>query len=181
MQDDLQKFFAHPGPRNYLRVRERFLSRRRRGAQPAQLAKLIELFAAGRFARVRARIEAMLPAWGLAPAVYWIGSCSALELGDEPAADLDRFLYHSCIRGIMSTGDGSENKPFRITYACDVDEVLHVLGLARERMLVCRGKQGLCDVAECASGEQLWFQLGGSGELLPLDMVSLRTANSLVR
>lgn len=160
MQDLLQKFFAHPGPRNYLRVRERLLSRRRGRARPMQLVNLVELFKGGSYQQVRRAIDEMMPAWALSPAVYWLGACAARELDDACEAEVDRFAYHACIQGIMATGAGSEDRPFLITYSSDIDEVLYQMKRVRQRLELQRGKRGLCDVAWCPSGEPFWFSLG---------------------
>jgi hypothetical protein len=182
MHEELQRFFAHPGPRNYLRVRERVLSRRGRRIHSGQLANLVELFVAGRHRELREQIDEMMPAWALSPAVYWLGACAALELDDTAAAELDRFVYQCCLQGIMATGNGGAARPYRITYASDVDEVLNKLGLTRERISLQRGRHGLCDVAHCAGGEQIWFALGeGIRDQWPLEKIPLRIANTLVR
>lgn len=181
MHEDLQRFFAHPGPRNYLRVRERLYSRRRR-ARAEQLVELVTLFSAARYAAVRGQIDTMMPAWALSPAVYWIGACAALETGDNPAAELDRFLYQCCLQGILATGHGDAARPLRITYSSDIDEVLYRKGLAREQMTLERGKQGLCDVALCTTGEQVWFSWGeGRRDPAALDTLPRRIAHSFVR
>jgi len=182
MHEELERFFAHPGPRNYLRVRERVLSCYGRRVRSDQLAHLVELFVAGRHRQLRVRIEEMMPAWALSPAVYYLGACAALELDDFEAAELDRFVYQCCLQGVMATGCGSAARPFRITYASDVDEVLNKLGLTRERISLERGKHGLCDVAHCAGGEKIWFALGqGIRDQWPLEKFPLRIANTLVR
>jgi hypothetical protein len=159
MQEQLERFFAQPSAENYLRARQCLLARRRR-PQPAALMKLQTLFEAGRFADVRQQMDTLLPAWGLAPRLYWLGAAAAWQLGDPQAAELDRFLYHTCLEGILATGDGRRSAPYHITYASDQGPVLKHLGWTAAGVRLVRGPEGLCDVVNIGPRRRLWFALG---------------------
>jgi hypothetical protein len=159
MQQQLEQFLSRPSAEGYLRVRARLLARRRRPPATA-LWELTELFSDGRFAEVRSEMEKLFPLWALSPRLYWIGSAAALELGDISAAELDRFLYQSCLEGILATGQGRRSDPYVITYASDLAVVLDHLGVTAQKQRLIRGPQGLCDVAEIGSRRRLWFHLG---------------------
>lgn len=159
MQEELEFFFADPCGSNYLRVRRRILRYGRR-AFLGQLARLSGLSAHGQHKRVRTEIDRMMPRWALSPRVYQLGAHAAWLLGDTDAARLDRFLWETCLAGILDTGLGTASEPYWITYPSDIADVVARLGLSCQSSALQRGSRGLCDVIETASGRVLWFALG---------------------
>jgi hypothetical protein len=124
------------------------------------MMELQELFRLKRYAEVRGRLEKILPAWVLSPRAYWLGASAARYLGDTQAAELDRFLYQTCLQGILNTGQGTRRQPYWITYASDEPCVLAALGSEARTTRLIRMDSGLCDVVRTGTRRQLWFVLG---------------------
>jgi hypothetical protein len=170
MQNELERFVARPTGRNYLRVRSLILraaNERRECRDPLEsqeLTALETLFAQRQFAALRESMESMLPAWSLSPRFYWLGSAAALELQDQEGAEVDRYLYQICLRGLLATGSGSYEAPYWITYASDAEELLHRLGLQREKGALVRSPHGLCQVLSCQNGRELWCTLAAHSD-----------------
>ena len=164
MQNELERFVGRPTGRNYLRVRARILEAAEPRPEPQDLIALESHFVEGRYVAVREAMDQMLPAWSLSPRFYWMGAAASLELGDQEEAEVDRFLYQTCLQGLLATGDGSIELPYLLTYASDEEEVLYRLRLQRERSALVRSPQGLCDVVTCEGGRELCFLLTGLPE-----------------
>ncbi|MBM3998314.1 MAG: hypothetical protein FJ297_02025 [Planctomycetes bacterium] len=155
MRDELESFFADPSAENYLRVRRRVLGYRR-APVPEQIA-LVEIdFRSGAYDRVRSELPRLLPHWKLSPRFYRLAGLTALESGDDEGARVDRFLHETCLLGILATGEGDADAPYRITYASDVDEVLEHLGAPVRGKSLVRGPDGLCNVVH-SDTRDFWF------------------------
>lgn len=157
MQNELERFLANPTARNYLRVRKLILQDAQLRPRTADLVQLHELFEARRFADVRAAVDEMLPAWALSPRVYWLSAVAARELGNSEDAQLDRFLYQSCLSGLAATGEGTRTAPYRVTYLSDCAELLQWQGLAPQQRGLVRTNRGICECLHCAEGERYFL------------------------
>jgi hypothetical protein len=159
MQNELERFIGRPTGRNYLRVRDCILGDTGRHPDPEDLAELEVHWVEGRYQALCERMEDLLPEWGLSPRFYWLGAVAARELGELEAAETDRFLYQTCLRGLLDTGDGSLESPFLLTYASDEEELLHRLQLDRTSSALVRSPHGLCHVVSGQDGRELCFLL----------------------
>lgn len=156
MRDMWRDFLLEPTARNYLRVRQRILRYRRR-PDIAELARLVELFETRQFAALVCQAEKLLPRWSLCPRFYRLTGLAYYELGKHQEAQIDRFLYESCLLGILATGDGSQDIPFWVTYPPDPDEVVEHLQVVPRRRVITRGAHGVCEVIQADEGRQWWF------------------------
>lgn len=160
MQAELQTFLESPTARNYRLVRETLLDEV--GLPPvSELAEIAALSAAGRHAEVLDRVADLLPRWSLSPRIHFYAALSADHLGEAETAEIERFVFQSCLEGVLATGDGSPEAPFLITHTSDEYDVLTALGYEpRSQKMVDRN--GLvCDVVECRNDEEVWFELTG--------------------
>ncbi len=164
MQNELERFVARPTGRNYLRVRSHLLRSANGRRESRELTNLEALFAQRHYAAVREAMEAMLPTWSLSPRFYWLGSVAALELQDQEGAEVDRYLHQTCLQGLLATGSGSHELPYWITYASDAEELLHRLGLQREKAALVRSPHGLSQVLSCQNGRELWCTLAAHSD-----------------
>jgi len=173
-------FLTQPTAKNYLRVRQRIFSYRRR-PDASELVQLAELFETGQFATLLQQARKLLPRWSLCPRFYRLTGLAALETGDQEAAQVDKLLYDCCLQGILATGDGSQSRPFWVTYTVDPDEVLDHLGQEARVRYVARGVTGTCEVVETARGTELWFSFApielralGRGSTVPASILVSR-------
>ncbi len=157
-RDDLEAFFADPSAENYLRVHRR-IRRYRRLPKAAQIARLDSLFCDRAFDQVREQADKLLPHWMLSPRLYRLSGLAAYELRDGEAAQIDSFLYQTCLQGLQATGSGQPESPFVVTYSSDIGELLEHLGFREMRRSLVRGPAGICEVVENTAGREIWFGL----------------------
>lgn len=171
MQDELQAFLEAPTARSYRRVREALLDELTDKALACDslppdlsavvLAELADLLATGEYAVLARRTEELQPAWALSPRVHFYAAVAADERDDAEGAELERFLFQSCLEGILATGDGTANAPYLITYLSDEYDVLAALGLDPQSQRLTEQRGILFDVIRCVDGEEVWFELTG--------------------
>ncbi|HTN76174.1 MAG TPA: hypothetical protein VL096_13045 [Pirellulaceae bacterium] len=161
MQDELQTFLESPTAHHYRLVREALLEEAA-GKLPTtvrELSDVAELSAAGEHTVVLERVDELMPWWSLSPRIHFYAALAADELGEIETAELERFVFQSCLEGLLATGEGTAESPYLITYPSDALDVLTALGLeARSQSLVDRDGL-LCDVVTCAAGEEVWFEV----------------------
>jgi hypothetical protein len=166
MQDELQAFLEAPSAHAYRRVREALLdevaaSDASESPSLTTLIELAELAAAGEFEDLLARVEELSPAWALSPRVHYLAAIAAVELGEEGTAELEQFIFQTCLEGILATGHGTAEAPYLITYVSDEYDVVAALGLEPRSQALVEQPACLCDVVQCADGEEVWFELTG--------------------
>jgi len=166
MQDELQAFLETPTARTYRQVREVLLEEvaatcSAETLSASVLVELAELAAADQFYAVLERIDELQPAWALSPRVHYLAAVAADEVGDAEGAELERFIFQSCLDGILATGDGTAQSPYLITYSSDVHDVLLALGLEPRSQTLVEQHGLLCDVVRCTDDEEVWFELTG--------------------
>jgi hypothetical protein len=165
MHDELQAFLEAPSARTYRCVREALLDEVASASPEALsltvLVELTELAAAGDFQTLLERTEELAPVWALSPRLHYLAALAAEELGDAETAALERFTFQACLEGILSTGDGSPESPYLITYVSDEYDVAAALGLEPRSQSLVEQPGYLCDVVKCLDGEEVWFELTG--------------------
>lgn len=161
MHDLLAKFFETPNSTHYLAVRDAVRRESTFCSFSLALAEVPELLAAGQYGEARQRIAAVMPGAALSPRVHAWSMIAALELEDREDADLEQFLYQTCLQGIQATGDGSPRRPYIVTYSSDSHDVLNARGLqvTSQELTEKRGRR--FDVMTCADGTAVWFDVTG--------------------
>jgi hypothetical protein len=166
MQDELQTFLETPTARTYRQVREALLEEvaatcSAETLSASVLVELTELAAADQFQAVLERIDELQPAWALSPRVHYLAAVAADELGDAESAELERFVFQSCLDGILATGEGTPQSPYLITYPSDVYDVLLALGVEARSQKLVEQRGLLCEGVRCTDDEEVWFELTG--------------------
>ena len=164
MQDELQAFLEAPTARTYRQVREALLEEvaatcSAETLSAGVLVELTELAAADQFHAVLGRIDDLQPAWALSPRIHYLAAVAADEVGEDDVAELERFVFQSCLDGILATGDGTKQSPYLSTYSSDVHDLLLALGLEPRSQRLVEQRGLLCDVVRCADDEEVWFEL----------------------
>lgn len=161
MEDILQAFLERPSARAYRAVRQALLDQPDFQADVKALAEVARLCNRQAFAAAAERIQRMMPGWLLSPRVHGYAAWIAEELGDDEDVELERFLLSACLQGLLATGDGSQSRPFLVTYVSDQYDVLCWLGdeAAGQRLVAAGNRQ--FDVLTTAAGREYWFEVSG--------------------
>lgn len=159
MRDEFQAFVEDPTGENFQFARDALLNEFGIRADALDLAELSRLADDGCFDELRTKVQAMMPDWALSPRVHYLAACAAEQLGDDDDAELERFLFTSCLRGLYATGDGSPARPFLVTYVSDESAVVETLGLRARRQTLIERDGSRFDVVTCYDGSEIWFDV----------------------
>jgi hypothetical protein len=104
-------------------------------------------------------VPELMPNWLLSPRVHFLLSTAADKLGDADMARREQYLAKVCLRGLLASGNGSEELPYLITHLPDEYDVLDALGKEMTGQRLVRSGPGACDVIACADGTEVWFDI----------------------
>ena len=92
------------------------------------------------------------------PRAHLTAAVAAKTLGDEKRSRLEMEITRRLIRAILTTGEGTKNKPYLILRLTDQDDVLMHLRKKQERQSLVQDG-GKFDVIRCADGADIWFDV----------------------
>lgn len=153
------RFIERPTLRRYLAVRELIVADTRFDPYAEDLERIQAWFAADDFAAAIDGCEACQPLWCLSPRLHFFRGVSAAELGQRRLADEERSVMQACLQGLVATGEGSVDKPFRVTYLSDEYDLLRSLGSDVRSQQLVESDHGCCDVLTCHDGTEYWFDV----------------------
>lgn len=96
----------------------------------------------------------------LSPRAHMLLSLALRELGHTEAADIERFIFFRCIDGILTTGDGSRDRPYLVLRLSDEYDVLMALDKRLQSQGLTHGDDDHSyDVLHCEDGSEVWFDI----------------------
>lgn len=81
------------------------------------------------------------------------------SIGDEEGYISSTGLGVACIDGILSTGNGTEEKPYLVLRISEEKDILNVLGHEPITQSIVRKEDKHFDVFECEKGLKYWFDI----------------------
>jgi len=113
----------------------------------------------GKLTEALAALTAMMPGSFLSPGLHNLLAFIHAKLNDEEAAENETYLAEALLRGILNSGDGSQERPFRVLQVSDEYDVLSFLGKSSANQTLLRSAERLMDRHACADKSVLWFDL----------------------
>ena len=136
-------FAAQPGYAPYAR-------------DPGEASRLIR---EKKFAEAREFIMSVMGNWMLNPGMHVMAHLAFKELGEEHEAEMENKWAALIMEGILSTGDGTQEHPYRVLFVADEYDVLMRLGKKPAVQLLVTGPYGPCDLQECEDGSSVYFDI----------------------
>lgn len=152
-------FVEEPALDTYLFVRERIVAHTRYDPYSDELRQLELDFHAGEYSRVYKNAPRLLPIWNLSPRFHYLFGVSALETGDLATAEREKRLSRTCLFGLTETGDGTEERPFLVTYLSDEYDLLRCMDVQVRQQQVVDVDHRQMDVLRAADGTEYWFDV----------------------
>ena len=91
--------------------------------------------------------------------MHFFAAEAAAGAGDDDRAELERFLFVVCLKGILSTGDGSAEHPYVICHQSDELDVLEALEKLSVRQTLVQQDNWTCDIIDCQDEKQVYFDV----------------------
>jgi hypothetical protein len=187
MFPEYARFLTSPSRASYLAARRAWLQKQVEPLTPVDLANVAELLAAGKPAAVIERVHGWQARAALSPRAHYLTAEAHTLLGETESAELEAWVFSTCLQGILATGDGTRRRPYVIAQVSDEYDVLKLLGLqGKKQHLVQRGRRS-CDVLTCHNGTELWFNVSDlvalpAETVTPLPALELsRTEQAVIR
>jgi hypothetical protein len=155
----LAAFQKEPNKENFVRLRAAVVAAPSYDPYSFDLNEIGDLAKKEQFAEVRTRLKAAMPNLLLSPRAHLFASQAAEKLGDARTAANERSLTEACFKGILSTGDGSEKKPYLVTRVSDEYDVLGYLKKRSGRQGIMRVGDKQLDRIECSDGSECCFDV----------------------
>jgi hypothetical protein len=144
---------------NYLRVFKWVTSHASYSPYSNDLRDVAELVDANKYAAAQKKLAKGMPNLLLSPRAHLYAARAAEGLGDRKRVKAERLLARRCIEGILSTGDGSPNRPYLVTRVSDEYDVLDHLGKEKSQQGLRREDGKSYDMIQCTDGSLLCFDI----------------------
>jgi hypothetical protein len=117
------------------------------------------LLAHGQAGEVREHLDS-LPQWlRLSPRVQELAALAAEMAADAEEAELARFLFATCLEGILAAGDGSVEHPYVAVQPADEQPILAILGREAASQALVENRGRMLDVVLCRDGGEVCFDV----------------------
>lgn len=159
MKDLLMSYLKTPTSETFLKLREAVIEHPDFNPELTGLDDAERLFEQGDFKKVIEKLHSLMPGILLSPRSHmlWCLAADKLELKEEAA--IEGHLYHACIDGYLSTGDGSRDKPYMVTSVADEYDILFAQKKELVQQSLRKHKGRYCDVLETKDGSSIWFDV----------------------
>ncbi len=155
MTQAIARFLEEPTGRHFVSAWRSVTKSGRR----VDFVALRQLLAQGKPAEVRDYLES-LPRWlRLSPRVQELSALAAEMIADDDEAELARFMFATCLEGILAAGDGSADHPYLAVQPADEQAVLAVLGREAASQALVENQGRLLDVILCRDGGEVCFDV----------------------
>lgn len=126
------------------------------GGDTREAAALIE---EGKYEEGLSRLMSMMNSWFLNPGIHLLVSRAHLKMENEENARVELALAKLFLKGILSTGDGSEEHPYLVMRVADEYDILRFFEKKlRIQCLIEEGGKNF-DRLECEDGSHIWFDV----------------------
>lgn len=157
--DCFRTFYESPTPEQFRQLQQFVMSDDEYDPAALPLVQLGALFDDGRFDELASELDQLPQTWWLSPRFHFLAGIAAHELGDGSQSERRREAMQSCLKGLLTTGEGTHKQPFRVTYLTDEYDLMRVLGGdVRNQQVVGVGERNL-DVITRHDGSEVWFDV----------------------
>ncbi len=118
-----------------------------------------DLLNGGHYEKAIEHLMSMMPNWLLNPGIHRMLSFAHDKVGSEGKAEFERNFAGLAMQGLLSTGDGSREKPYRVLHTRDEYDLLAYLGKEPSRQSLVPQGRWRFDRIECKDGTEVWFDI----------------------
>jgi hypothetical protein len=104
-------------------------------------------------------LRSVLPGWLLNPGIHRTFAYTYHKLSRPDEESLESSLANLLLRGIQSTGNGTEQRPYLVLYVEDEYEILESIGMKPHLQQLVVKESCSFDVQSCETGEAIWFDV----------------------
>jgi len=159
MLEQLTTFFEQPTQDAYLELRDLVIREDDFQWSSPVFDHLSHLASRAQFDDLIRVIDGLSSAWAICPRIHYLVAIGAEAMGDDEEVEIRHLAFHACIQGLLASGGGTEQDPYRPTYLCDELDVLTACRLMRKSQeLICADDRRF-DVVTTTCGQTVWFDI----------------------
>lgn len=151
-------FLSSPTAGNYDKARTLLMASSTFDPYADDLSDLQELVEANSPEAMK-KFARMQPNYSLSPRAHLLASMAAKKAGQEAAARSETELYLRCLGCLLSTGDGTAQRPFKVMRVADEYDVLRHLKKPAGRQALMHREGRSYDVFVLPDGKEMWFDV----------------------
>jgi hypothetical protein len=159
MQNEFMDFLKSPNRQRYLKLFSLVTSADDYDPYSDELTSAIELLEANQNEAAHNVLGRAMPNLLLCPRAHLYLSYIAKEAGDEEHANFESYVASACVEGILSTGDGSQQEPYRVVRVSDEHDVVEYLDKTFEEQSLVEQENLQLDHIRCTDGTEFWFDI----------------------
>lgn len=95
----------------------------------------------------------------ICPRFHYINARIREQEGDEVEMRRAISRLQSCLKMLASSGEGTADAPFKVTFLTDPDDVIRAFGETTRHQQLLATKNGYCDVITTHAGHDFWFDI----------------------
>ena len=160
MREKLIDYARNPTPENFSDLREALFAQQEFDPYSSELDKVPELMNAGEFQAVVDLVrDNIFPNHFLSPGAHLNVAFACDKLGRSQEAEMEQAIAVLLLQGIAQTGDGSEEKPFKVTRVSDEYDFLFAHQLSMKSQALLERDSRSFDRLTLENGDELWFEI----------------------
>lgn len=159
MKQQFFEFIESPSLETYLAIRELVLSDASYNPYSEDLNDLFDRLEAGDYVQVQQGISGGMPNLLLSPRAHMLAAIAAENTGELKGAEVERYIATACVKGILSTGDGSFESPYLVVRTSDEYDVLQFLDLQPQMQSLQSHGLKHYDVIVTTAGREICFDI----------------------
>lgn len=150
MERLFRTFVEQPNARTYLAVRHAILAESADCVAAADIRKLQRWLSNGNAQAAILAAERLPSTAALSPRIHFLMAQAALTTGDLQTHELERLLFQASLKGLLATGNGTEECPYCVCQPSDEYDLLLSLKLQPLRQVQTAAQQGFKEVSDSA-------------------------------
>ncbi|MEO1529579.1 MAG: DUF4919 domain-containing protein [Planctomycetota bacterium] len=159
MREQLIEFIQSPSRDSYLAIRREIIGSDVYEPYSDEINTASELYTQEKVEQARKTIQNGMPNLMLSPRAHRFLGFLHHKLGDSHAAQVEMMIGDACVEGILSSGDGSQERPFIVTRTSDEHEVIEHLGKQLKQQSLTHDAGLHLDLLECTDNTEYWFDI----------------------
>jgi hypothetical protein len=159
MPTAIERFFRTPSQRSYLDARRILVCRSSFDPTDFRVAEISMMAQAGDYESLLEVIQSLDEVFALSTRCNFLGAVAATELGETAIAQHYKTRLQSCLRGVFATGDGSQRRPYQVTFLSDERDVLQSLGKTAVSQQRVETISRVYDMLECSDDTMVYFDI----------------------
>ena len=159
VRDELVQFIQSPDKETYLSFRAQLIASDQYDPYSDEINTAGELYEQQKVAEARDMLQDAMGNLILSPRAHMLLGFLHHKCGDEQGAEAEMMIGHACIAGILSTGDGSADKPYIVVRTSDEYDVLEYHEKQLKQQSLTQKDDKHFDMIECTDGSVYWFDI----------------------